>query len=341
MRNINDVLPVYNIQIQKNYVFKKDPNMVGSKISIIIPYGFMNGTDILIPVYMEILNNYLVKNSKYLRCNYSVGLNYSRLDLTIMNEINQLPLLMMVFNTMKTMSTDIENVYNTFVAWDLIESLKTFRHMDEYGYVKNFDKAYKDIIEIAKDETKCKEALKKCCELIGEEECFIFYQSRNQIEYFNRHDKEFKLDDIEWDLDKLAEKKYLIPFDNLYDLLICKELLHSTSVFSTDVKKYKDKHYLLINNEKAMVKSAISSMTDMFDEIFADIYATELYSFISSNFLNILNNHKRDLNYSIKAFLTGSEVFEDEREIEKVYEYSIQDIKKLFINNVAKFITGE
>lgn len=341
MKNIRDVLPLYNIQIQKNYVTKIDPNMVGSKISIIVPYGFMNGNDILIPVYMEILNNSLAKNSKYMRCNYNVGLNYSRLDLTIMNEINQLPSLVTVFNTMKTLSTDINNMYDTFIAWDLIESLKTFRHMDEYGYVKNFDKAYENIITIAKDEKLCREALKKCCELVTEENCFVFYQSRNQIDYFTRHDKEFKLDKIEWNLDVLSERKYLIPFDNLYELLICKELLHSTNVFSTDVKRYDGKYYLLINNEKEMVKAAITSMRDMFDEIFADIYSTELYSFISSNFLNILNNHKRDIDYTIKAFLTDSEVFETEDEIEKVYNYSIKDIKDLFINNVTKFITGE
>lgn len=341
MKNIRDVLPVYNIQIQKNYIIKIDPNMVGSKISIIIPYGFMNGVDILIPVYMEILNNSLVKNSKYLRCNYSVGLNYSRLDLTIMNEINQLPILMTVFNTMKTMSTNIDNMYDTFLAWDLLESLKTFRHMDEYGYVKDFDKAYERMINIAKNEVECKNALSKCCNLINEDICYIFYQSKNTIDYFNRHDKEFKLEKIEWNLNVLSDKKYMIPFDNLYELLICKELLHSTNVFSTDVKRYEDKYYLLINNEKAMVKSAISSMTDVFDEIFADIYVTELYSFISSNFLNILNNHKRDIDYSIKAFITDSEVFEDDREIEKVYNYSMSDIKNLFINNVTKFITGE
>ena len=334
MKNIRDVLPLYNIQIQKNYVTKIDPNMVGSKISIIIPYGFMNGYDILIPVYMEILNNSLAKNSKYMRCNYNVGLNYSRLDITIMNEMNQLPSLITVFNTMKTLSTDINNMYDTFIAWDLIESLKTFRHMDEYGYVKNFDKAYENIITIAKDENLC-------CELVTEENCFVFYQSRNQIDYFTRHDKEFKLDEIEWNLEVLAKRKYLIPFDNLYELLICKELLHSTNVFSTDVKRYDGKYYLLINNEKEMVKAAITSMRDMFDEIFADIYSTELYSFISSNFLNILNNHKRDIDYTIKAFLTDSEVFEAENEIEKVYDYSMKDIKDLFINNVTKFITGE
>ena len=341
MKNIRDVLPLYNIQIQKNYVTKIDPNMAGSKISIIVPYGFMNGYDILIPVYMEILNNSLAKNSKYMRCNYNVGLNYSRLDLTIMNEMNQLPSLVTVFNTIRTLSTDINNMYDTFIAWDLIESLKTFRHMDEYGYVKNFDKAYENIITTAKDEKLCREALKKCCKLVTEENCFVFYQSRNQIDYFTRHDKEFKLDKIEWNLDVLSERKYLIPFDNLYELLICKELLHSTNVFSTDVKRYDGKYYLLINNEKEMVKAAITSMRDMFDEIFADIYSTELYSFISSNFLNILNNHKRDIDYTIKAFLTDSEVFETENEIEKVYDYSMKDIKNLFINNVTKFITGE
>ena len=341
MKNIRDVLPLYNIQIQKNYITKIDPNMVGVKISIIIPYGFMNGYEILIPVYMEILNNSLVKSSKHLRSNYSVGLNYSRLDITIMNEINQLPSLMTVFNTMKTLSTDIDYMYETFLAWDIIESLKTFKYMDEYGYVKNFKDAYENTISIAKDEIRCKEELKKCCELVNEENCYVFYQSRNQIDYFNRHDKELKLDKIEWDLNVLSDKKYLIPFDNLYDLLICKELLHSTSVFSTDVKRYEDKYYLLINNEKDMVKSAIYSMSEMFDEIFADIYATELYSFISSNFLNILNNHKRDIDYTIKAFITDSEVFEDEREIEKIYEYSMKDIKELFMNKVSKFIIGE
>ena len=203
------------------------------------------------------MNNSLVKSSKRLRSNYSVGLNYSRLDITIMNEINQLPSLMTVFNTMKTLSTDIDYMYETFLAWDIIESLKTFKHMDEYGYVKNFKDAYENTISIAKDETRCKEALKKCCELINEEKCYVFYQSRNQIDYFSRHDKEFKLDKIEWDLNVLSDKKYLIPFDNLYELLICKELLHSTSVFSTDVKRYENKYYLLINNEKDMVKSAI------------------------------------------------------------------------------------
>lgn len=341
MKNIREVLPVYNIQIQKNYITKIDPNMVGSKITIIVPYGFMNGANILIPVYMDILNTMITKNSKYMRSNYTVGLNYSRLDLTITNEMNQLPMLTTVFNTMRTMSTNIDGLYDTFLAWDLIETLKTFSHMDEYGYVKGFREIYEKIIGIAKSEIECKNALSKCCKVINEEICFIFYQSRNQIDYFTRHDKEFKLDKIEWNLDVLKNKKYLIPFDNLYELLICKELLHSTNVFSTDVKRFDDKYYLLINNEKEMVRSAIYSMTEMFDEIFAEQYATELYSFIASNFLNILNNHKRDIGYTVKAFLTDSEVFEDEKEIEKVFEYKISDIKELFLNKVAKFITGE
>lgn len=337
MKKIEELGELYNLQFQGNYVFKKDENYVGSKIQIIIPYGIINGYDILIPVYMEVFNNSLSMSNKHMRVNYSVGLNYSLLDINVIDEINKLPVMVNVFNLMKSMKDNLDDVYEAFVAWDMIESMKKFQSLEEYNYVKDFDVKFKMMIEIAKDVNKCKEALSRCCELVTEDNVKVFYQSKHEMQYFLRSDK-FKLEPIDWDLNKLRESKYILDFDDLFELLICKEILHSTNVFSSEIKHIENKYYLIIHNDKDFVETALNGLQHNYDEIFNEAYTNELYSFIGCNFNNIINNYKKDLTYLVRSYLTDSEVFAYNEEINRIYEYSMEDFKNLFTNKVINKI---
>lgn len=337
MKKIEELSELYNLQIQGNYIFKKDEDYVGAKIQIIIPYGIINGYDILIPVYMEVFNNSLSMSNKHMRVNYSVGLNYSLLDINVIDEINKLPVMVNVFNLMKSMKDNLDDVYKAFVAWDMIESMKKFQSLEEYNYVKDFDVKFKKMIEIAKDVDKCKEALSKCCELVTEDNIKVFYQAKHEMQYFLRSDK-FKLEPIEWDLDKLRESKYILDFDDLFELLVCKEILHSTNVFSSEIKHIENKYYLIIHNDKDFVETALNGLQHNYDEIFNEAYTNELYSFIGCNFNNIINNYKKDLTYLVRSYLTDSEVFAYNEEINRIYDYSMEDFKNLFTNKVINKI---
>lgn len=337
MKKIEELSELYNLQIQGNYIFKKDEDYVGAKIQIIIPYGIINGYDILIPVYMEVFNNSLSMSNKHMRVNYSVGLNYSLLDINVIDEINKLPVMVNVFNLMKSMKDNLDEVYEAFVAWDMIESMKKFQSLEEYNYVKDFGVKFKKMIEIAKDPDKCKEALSKCCELVKEYNVKVFYQAKHEIQYFLRSDK-FKLEPIEWDLNKLKESKYVLDFDDLFELLICKEILHSTNVFSSEIKHIENKYYLIIHNDKDFVETALNGLQHNYDEIFNEAYTNELYSFIGCNFNNIINNYKKDLTYLVRSYLTDSEVFAYNEEINRIYDYSMEDFKNLFTNKVINKI---
>lgn len=333
MKKIEQLSELYNLQFQGNYTFKKDEDYVGAKIQVIIPYGIINGYNILIPVYMEVFNNSLSMSNKHMRVNYNIGLNYSLLDIQVIDEINKLPVMVNVFNLMKRMKDSLDDVYEAFVAWDMIESMKKFQSIEEFSYVKDFDIKFKKMIEIAKDTDKCKEALSKCCELVKEENIRVFYQSKHEMQYFLRTDK-FKLDHIEWDLEKLKESKYTLEFDDLFELLVCKEILHSTNVFSSEIKHIENKYYLIIHNDKDFVETALNGLRDNYDEIFNDTFINELYSFIGCNFNNIINNYKKDITYLVRAYLTDSEVFSYNEEINKIYEYTMKDFKELFSNKV-------
>lgn len=337
MKKIEELSELYNLQIQGNYVFKKDEDYVGAKIQIIIPYGIINGYDILIPVYMEVFNNSLSMSNKHMRVNYSVGLNYSLLDINVIDEINKLPVMVNIFNLMKSMKDNLDDVYRAFVAWDMIESMKKFQSLEEYNYVKDFDVKFKKMIEIAKDVNKCKEALSKCCELVTEDNIKVFYQAKHEMQYFLRSDK-FKLEPIEWDLNKLRESKYILDFDDLFELLVCKEILHSTNVFSSEIKHIENKYYLIIHNDKDFVETALNGLQHNYDEIFNEAYTNELYSFIGCNFNNIINNYKKDLTYLVRSYLTDSEVFAYNEEINRIYDYSMEDFKNLFTNKVINKI---
>ena len=337
MKKIEELGELYNLQFQSNYVFKKDEDYVGAKIQIIIPYGIINGYDILIPVYMEVFNNSLSMSNKHMRVNYNVGLNYSLLDIHVIDEINKLPVMVNVFNLMKSMKDNLDDVYEAFVAWDMIESMKKFQSLEEYNYVKDFDVKFKQMIEIAKDVNKCKEALSRCCDLVIEDNVKVFYQAKHEMQYFLRSDK-FKLEPIEWDLDKLRESKYILDFDDLFELLVCKEILHSTNVFSSEVKRIENKYYLIIHNDKDFVETALNGLQHNYDEIFNEAYTNELYSFIGCNFNNIINNYKKDLTYLVRSYLTNSEVFAYNEEINRIYEYSMKDFKNLFTNKVINKI---
>ena len=337
MKTIDSLGKIYNLEFQNNYVFMKDEDYVGARIQIIIPYGIINGYDILIPVYMEVFNNSLSITNKYMRVNYHVGLNYSLLDINVIDEKNKLPVMVTIFNLMKTMKDKLDDVYEAFVAWDLIESMKNFREVEEYNYVKDFDVKFNEMIAIAKDPDKCKEALTKCCELIKEEDIMVFYQSKHEMQYFLRSDK-FKLDKIDWDLDSLKSKKYVLDFSDLYELLICREILHSTNVFSTEIKRIDDNYILIIHNDKEFVDNALNGLNEHYDEIFDESYTNELYSFIGYNFNNIINNYKKDISFIVKSYLTNSEVFSYNEEINKIYDYTMNDFKKLFSNKILNKI---
>ena len=242
-----------------------------------------------------------------------------------------------IFNLMKSMKDNLDDVYKAFVAWDMIESMKKFQSLEEYNYVKDFDVKFKKMIEIAKDVDKCKEALSRCCELVTEDNIKVFYQAKHEMQYFLRSDK-FKLEPIEWDLNKLMESKYVLDFDDLFELLVCKEILHSTNVFSSEIKHIENKYYLIIHNDKDFVETALNGLQHNYDEIFNEAYTNELYSFIGCNFNNIINNYKKDLTYLVRSYLTDSEVFAYNEEINRVYDYRMEDFKNLFTNKVINKI---
>ena len=334
MKNIKDVLSLYNIEKDNNYYWKKSDNYIGAKIHIIIPFGYINGSKMLMPVYIDFLNNILSRSNKYLRSNYRMGLNYTELEITVLNSLHLLPCIMTVWNIMKNLSTQLDTIKSSISKINIMENFKDFKEAFGYKYVKGFEKAYEDMINTLKDEQKTEEALKLGLSVISEDICYVIYQSEHRIDYFKRHNLNFKLDDIKYDIEELERYKDVFEFDNLFELLICQEILHSANVFRTDVRKMDGKYYLVLLNEKDFNRVALYNLSEHFDDIFDDKYIIELYSFVGSNLVNIFNNHLNNIDYIVKAFLTDSEVFEDKNEIDKLYEMNMGDFKKLFIEKI-------
>lgn len=334
MKNIKEVLSLYNITQDNNYYWKKSENYIGAKIHIIIPFGYINGAKMLIPIYMEFLNNALSLESKNLRSTYRIGMNYSTLEITIIDSLILLPSLMLVWNTMKNLSTQADVIINAVSNMDIVENFKNLKEVVGYNYIKGFEKAYNSMMDIVNNPDKISEAIKLSLKVISEDLCFVIYQSEHRIDYFKRHNLEFKLDNIEYDLEELQKYRDIFEFDNLFELLICQEILHSANVFKTDVKKMNGKYYLILMNEKEFNKVALFNMSEHFDEIFNAKYLNELYSFVGSNLVNIFNNHLNSIDYIVKAFLTDGEVFDDKNEINKIYEMNMDDFKNLFINKI-------
>lgn len=341
MKHIKDVLSLYNVTKDNNYYWKKSDNYIGAKVHIIIPFGHVNGAKMLIPVYMDVFNNAISLSSKFIQSTYRIGLNYTELEITIIDSLNLLPSMMLIWNTMKNMSTQYHTINGSLSKSNIMEQFKEFKEASGYKFIKKFNDSYELMMDILKDPVKTEEAIKLSLKVISEDICFIIYQSEHRIDYFKRHDLEFKLDDIEYDLEELKKYKDIFEFDDLLELLICQEILHSANVFTTKVQKMNNKYYLILGNEKEFNRVALSNMSEHFDEIFDERYLNELYSFVGSNLVNIFNNHLNDVNYIVKAFVTDGEVFEDKNEINKLYEMNMDDFKNLFINKIYNRLNKE
>ena len=334
MKKIKDVLSLYNIEKDNNYYWKKSNNYIGAKIHIIIPFGYINGAKMLVPIYMDFLNNVLSLERKNIRSNYKIGMNYSQLEVTVIDSITLLPSMMLIWNTMKNLSTQYEVINSSLSKIDVIENFKSFKEAVGYKYVNGFEEAYELMLNILKSDTKTEEAIKLSLKVISEDLCYVIYQSEHRIDYFKRHNLDFKLDNVEYNIEELSNHRDIFEFENLFELLICQEILHSANVFKTDVKKMNGKYYLIILNEKDFNRVALYNMSHHFDEIFDIKYLNELYSFVGSNLVNVFNNHLNSIDYIVKAFLTDGEVFEDKNEVSKIYDMKMDDFKNLFINNI-------
>lgn len=330
MKKIQEVLNIYNVTNKgDNYYWREDKQRVGAEIHIVIPYGFINGSNMLLPAYIAVLNNAISVECKYVRTNYKIGLTYTDLFINIIDDFYMLPSLTTIFNVFKSMESNIEKLKQAYYDLRLQNIMNTAEDME---FVIGFQQAKERMMSI-KDDKDVEAAFKLATESIKEENIFVFYQSAHEIDYFGKVNKSFKIDHETYDKYLLNEYFYNIEFDNMLDLLICHELLHSTNAIDTDVKIINNRRTLVFKQDKEQVEIILSEMEKHFDEIFDKKYINELLSFVGSNFVNIMNNHMKDISYVVKAFVSGTEVFEKE-DINKLYEYKMEDFEKLFLDKV-------
>ena len=69
MKNINDLLKIYNVEKEGNYYWKQDKDFIGSDIKVVFPYGLLHNDTMVTSVYFELLIDVLSLN--YNHAHYS------------------------------------------------------------------------------------------------------------------------------------------------------------------------------------------------------------------------------------------------------------------------------
>lgn len=339
MKKAIELLDLYNIEREGNYYWKKDENYIGTDINLIFNVGLLNGSKLLLPIYLEQLVNHMSFNIRDARISYRIGLNYTSINIMVFDELLKIITMAKIFNIMNSFYVANQHLTDN-VTLEVLNNIKVMNRFDDYKNIKGFENVYTDMKEIILDEEKIKDSYNDANKLFIEQNAFVFYQCRYKLDYFNRTEIEFKLNDIEFNLENMRKNRILIEMDDLYESLIIKELLHSTElvILKTEINKYNGKYYLEFkNNNIDEIKNALNLYRTHINEIIMEEYSNELYSFLQANFNVMINNHMRDIKYTITGFLTDTEVFEKD-DFNRVLTYSVSELKELLINKLINKI---
>lgn len=327
MKNINDLLKVYNIEKEGNYYWKEDKDFIGSDIKVVFPYGLLHNDTMVTSVYFELLIDVLSLNYNHAHYSYSMGANYTLVNIRVFEIKNTGTALMVLWNAINNFEKYIDQHMKNPVIEQVINSYPEDLTQD-FQYIKGL----KEACDKTKEKTFSNKfllegSLRNAASIILEDTAYVFYQGAEKIAYMNRYEKEFLLPEIEYDLEKIEKEKFLIEFDEWKNITLLREVLHSTGYFRTRIKIFNNKLFLIFDNPKEEVKKCLEMMSDKLELIFDEQNMNPLVSYINFNFNNIINNYKKDISYIVNSFLSNGYAFEDIEEA--VNHSSMKDIVAL------------
>ena len=333
MKKINEVLQIYNIQKNGNYYIMKDNNFVGCKIYLVFPFGMVNGSDLLLPVYMNLAINNLNANTKFAKYDLIINDNNTIIDITVFSEYNKITTLAETFNFLNTFINIIPN-YNIDLYKQILDGYKEEYDVLDYsfkeGYLDSINKMYNNL-------TNVKECFENAAARINEMTANVFIQCANDFDYLTRHNNDLFLEKVNYDIDKIKEQYFILEFDKIWDCYLIEGMLKSLDTFNFHIQKYNEKYYIIFIDEKELTIYSFKELRNIMDTLFSDQYKNDIYSSVISSLYNKLLNLKKDMKYVVENVLNYNEVFENMDEIGNIYKLSIDDI----VNKIKEHILNK